>query len=472
MNSRSNYIPVTSGRTSVSIGSHGRSRVSSASSSYYTSCGLDSMRGNFSCRSGYGTSRSNFSSNSCSGAFISSGYRRRISTGNCPSGNYGGYPHLEYGDGLVEVGSGAIGSTLGGMGGDPGVCGVICSSANGKMMMQNLNDRLASYLDKVRCLEAENAELETRISDFYAKQGPTSQLKDYSHYYQQIEELKNQIICTTVENNKILLKIDNVQLNMEDVRQKLESERSFCQNVEADLSGLHPILDQLTRCKTDLEAELESLQEELCGLKKVHEEELRRLNKQNSDISVKISTCPGPDLKKILEEMRCKYEAMIDSNRKEVAKWYKDKLEEVNQEVLTSSKEVEDGNHKIIELRRQLQALEIDLQAQCSLRDTLQASLVEAGCRYNAQLADIQDCISCMEQQLAELHLEMEGQNREHKELLDIKNWLEREIQTYRNLLEEGQQQDHVGAGASHPTSAGTRGGITCHLTQGQGHHH
>lgn len=42
-------------------------------------------------------------------------------------------------------------------------------------------------------------------------------------------------------------------------------------------------------------------------------------------------------------------------------------LEEVNQEVCTSSKEVENGNQKVIDLRCQLQSLEIDLQAQCNL---------------------------------------------------------------------------------------------------------
>ncbi|XP_062994228.1 keratin, type I cytoskeletal 17-like [Elgaria multicarinata webbii] len=359
-----------------------------------------------------------------------------MSTGSCPNGIGGAFPPFAYSDGPVEVGSGVAGGT----GGDPGACGILFFSTNGKTIMQNLNDRLASYIDKVRCLEAENVALESNISDFYAKQGQAGEPKDYSHFCHEIEELKNQVICTTAENNKILLKIDNNCMNLEEMRQKFETESAIRGNVEADLNGLHPVLHELSSCKGELEAELESLQEELCGLKKSHEEELICLKKQSSDVNMEVSSCPGPDLKKILEELRCKYESMIDANRQEVAHWYEGKLEEVNQEVCSCSQEVEDGNHKIIDLKRQVQAIEIDLQAQCNLRDSLQVYLTEAEGLYHVQLAETQDQIYCMEQRLAELRLETEAQDQEYKELLDVKNRLEQEIKTYRSLLEEGPQ--------------------------------
>lgn len=72
-------------------------------------------------------------------------------------------------------------------------------------------------------------------------------------------------------------------------------------------------------------------------------------------------------------------------------------------------------------------------------RDTLEASLGETELRYNSHLAELQERISCLEQQLAELRSEMECQNHDYTELLDVKSRLEKEIATYRGLLEGGQ---------------------------------
>ena len=63
---------------------------------------------------------------------------------------------------------------------------------------------------------------------------------------------------------------------------RYESELSLRQLVETDISGLRGILGELTVCRSDLEAHVESLKDDLLCLKKSHEE-VRKMAKSLKD---------------------------------------------------------------------------------------------------------------------------------------------------------------------------------------------
>lgn len=91
-----------------------------------------------------------------------------------------------------RVGSGFdLAAALGGGGGDGGSVSV---SGNEKLTMQNLNDRLAAYLEKVRSLEAANAQMERQIREWYEKQTPS--VRDYSKYLAIIDDLRKKVRFT------------------------------------------------------------------------------------------------------------------------------------------------------------------------------------------------------------------------------------------------------------------------------------
>ncbi|XP_075379168.1 keratin, type I cytoskeletal 19 [Mycteria americana] len=360
-----------------------------------------------------------------------------VSSARFVSSGLGGGLGGGYGSSFSSSFSGGYG---GGLGSGDGLL-----SGNEKATMQSLNERLASYLDKVRALEEANSDLETKIRDWYQKQGP-GPARDYSPYYKTIEDLRDKILDATIDNSKVVLQIDNARLAADDFKTKFETEQALRMSVEADINGLRRVLDELTLARTDLELQIENLKEELAYLKKNHEEEMSALGGQVAgQVSVELDSAPGIDLSKILADMRDQYEHMAEKNRKDAEAWFHNKTEELNREVAVSTEELQSSKSEITDLRRTLQGLEIELQSQLNMKAALEGTLVDTEQRYSAQLAQMQELIGSLEAQLAELRADMERQNSEYKMLMDIKTRLEQEIATYRQLL-EGQESQMFGS--------------------------
>ncbi|XP_053309668.1 keratin, type I cytoskeletal 42-like [Spea bombifrons] len=303
-----------------------------------------------------------------------------------------------------------------------------------KETMQNLNNRLANYLDQVRSLEEANSKLEVKIKQWYDTNKPEK--TDYSNYYKIIGELKDKIIVATMDNSKTNLQVDNARLAADDFRIKYETELSMRQSVDSDIDGLRKMLDDLTLDKASLEAQLESLREELAYLKKNHEEEMECLQKNTGDVTVQVEAAPATNILNILNEMRAQYEELAEQNRKKAEEEYNQKINELSSEITRHSEQIQLSKNEVTELRRTMQTMEIDLQAQIAMKNSLKNTLAETEGRYCSQLAQMQGLISNLEEQLSQVRCDMERQSSDYKILLDIKTRLENEIEMYRRLLE------------------------------------
>lgn len=111
------------------------------------------------------------------------GYGTRISTAS----TYGSLRSLPPNSSISA--SSAFKVSSAGLGGGAGTGTSVLGNEKGQM--QNLNERLASYLETVRRLEQENGNLERMIREAMDKAGPDT--RDYSKYNSILDDLRRKV---------------------------------------------------------------------------------------------------------------------------------------------------------------------------------------------------------------------------------------------------------------------------------------
>nr|XP_055040978.1 keratin 99 [Misgurnus anguillicaudatus] len=324
-----------------------------------------------------------------------------------------------------------------------GVCG------NEKQDMQNLNERLASYLEQVRFLEQANQKLEMQIKAFYDNKLPM-QGKDYSHYFKIISDLRTQIQGASVQNASIILSVDNAKLAADDFKFKYENEMNFRLTLEADMAQMRNVFGEIRLSSENLEMQITGLNEELEFLKSNHEQDLLMAREQQSGgVNVEMDCASHVDLEGILQEMRAQYESLIENSRKQSEKWYQSKVKELETAVTSSVTEIKTSQTELTDLRKIIQSLEFELQGLISSNQQLEQNLSEVGVRYSNQLNGLQMKIDYMEGNLTVLTHDIQVQASEYDLLLNLKMRLEMEIAEYRRLLEGETQSGRGKTGGS-----------------------
>uniref|UniRef100_A0A8C4L7I4 Keratin 40 n=1 Tax=Equus asinus asinus TaxID=83772 RepID=A0A8C4L7I4_EQUAS len=191
------------------------------------------------------------------------------------------------------------------------------------------------------------------------------------------------------------------------------------------------------QCEEDVPLVCPDYQRYFDTIEDLQQKEVNLLREQLGDrLSVELDTAPTIDLNSVLDEMRCQYETVLANNRREAEEWFAVQTEELSQQQLSSAEQLQGCQTEILELKRTANALEIELQAQQSLTESLECTVAETEAQYSSQLAQMQCLIDNVENQLAEIRCDLERQNQEYEVLLDTKARLEGEINTYRGLLE------------------------------------
>ncbi|XP_008054725.1 glial fibrillary acidic protein isoform X1 [Carlito syrichta] len=301
--------------------------------------------------------------------------------------------------------------------------------ASERAEMMELNDRFASYIEKVRFLEQQNKALAAELNQLRAKE-PTK-LADV--YQAELRELRLRLDQLTASSARLEVERDNLAQDLGTLRQKFQDETNLRLEAENNLAAYRQEADEATLARLDLERKIESLEEEIRFLRKVHEEEVQELQEQlaRQQVHVELDVAK-PDLTAALREIRTQYEAVASSNMHEAEEWYRSKFAD-----LTDAWARRMGGR-----RRSLggaagvgRGLKPP-RGSIPQNESLERQMREQEERHAREAVGYQEALARLEEEGQSLKDEMARHLQEYQDLLNVKLALDIEIATYRKLLE------------------------------------
>uniref|UniRef100_A0A8D1D6Q8 Keratin, type II microfibrillar, component 7C-like n=1 Tax=Sus scrofa TaxID=9823 RepID=A0A8D1D6Q8_PIG len=337
-----------------------------------------------------------------------------------------------------------------------------CVKQEEKEQIKFLNNRFAAFIDKVRFLEQQNKLLETKLQFYQNRQCCESNLEPLFNGY--IETLRREAELVEADSGRLASELNHVQEVLEGYKKKYEEEVALRATAENEFVALKKDVDCAYVQKSDLEANVEALTQEIDFLRRLYEEELRVLHAHISDTSVivKMDNSRDLDMNNIVAEIKAHYDDIASRSRAEAESWYRSKCEEIKATVVRHGETLRRTKEEINELNRMIQRLTAEIENAKCQNSKLEAAVAEAEQQGQVALNDAKCKLAELEAALQKAKQDMACLIKEYQEVLNSKLGLDIEIATYRRLLEGEEQRLCEGVGAVNVCVSSSRGGVVC----------
>ncbi|XP_076436934.1 retrograde protein of 51 kDa-like [Babylonia areolata] len=346
-----------------------------------------------------------------------------------------------------------------------------------KKEMQDCNERLATYIEKVRWLEAQNKKLEAEVEalrnrkqedwkpirDMY--EGELSQarkvISDLSAQkgveegkmaglQDEIQSLKDLIAQYEVNAKDSAKKIDQLNSQIGEYEGEVTTLRMRCGSLEDEIAKLRALLqkykDENARLRADLDAETAAhIEQEVEAKTKAEECEFLQdlLDKlelmQQEPVTIKglnLEDYFKGELRRSVQQIQQTFDERMEQCQMEMEQKYHAKMNQLQSGNVRDTMEAEHAKSEVKRLRDQLAERQARIAELEAMLASMKAERDNLSLMYNETMRELEEFRIESNRKQGELQSQIEALMHQLNELIDAKMSLELEIACYKKLLE------------------------------------